>query len=108
MSEREWPVNLAAALLIAVSIGGVVGLNLGLVYRLDRWDALPFALLSHTAMLPAVAAAGLTWRRGHRSLRAISWGLAVVLIAVWLHTWVGPIQDLVSWISIRWYLWMEV
>jgi hypothetical protein len=108
MSERTWPVNLAAGLLIVVSIGGIVGLNLGLIYKLDRWDALPFALLSHTALLPAVAAAGLTWRRGHASLRVLSRILAVVLIAVWLHTWVGPIQDLVSWLSIRWYLWMVV
>ena len=108
MTARKWPVNVAAGLLIVVSIGGIVGLNLGLVYKLDKWDALPFALLSHAALLPAVAAAGLTWRRGHASLRYIARTLAVVILAVWLHTWVGPIQDLVSWISIHWYLWMEV
>ena len=100
--------TVTAWLLMAVSIGCVAGLQYAVVAKLDRWDALPFAMLAHGAMLPAVAACGLTWRQGHRAARAVSRILAAATIGVWLHTWFGPLQKVVAWLSIQWYLWLGV
>jgi len=97
-----------AWLLIAVSIGSIAGLQYGLIVKLDKWLVLPFALLSHGAILPAVAACGLTWREGPRAARIVSGILATLTVAVWVHTWFGPLQELVAWISIQWYLWLRI
>ncbi len=104
MSSRK--ATVIGALLLVVSIACVVGLQLAVGYKLDRWDALPFALLAHGAMLPAIAAAGLTWRTGHGSVRVVSRVLAVVTVGVWLHTWFTPLKVVVAWLVIHWYLWM--
>jgi len=100
--------TIAAWVLVAVSLGCVAGLQYAVVAKLDRWDALPFALLAHGAMLPAVAAAGLTWKQGARSARTVSRLLAAIMIGVWVHTWFGPLQKVVAWLSIQWYLWLGV
>lgn len=99
---------LAPWLLIIASVGSIAGLQYGLIAKLDRWDVLPFALLAHGALLPAVAAFGLTWREGPRVARIVSGVLTAVILAVWLHTWLGPLQEFVAWVSIHWYLWLRV
>lgn len=103
-TPRRW-----AWALIAVSVACVAGLQYGLIVKLDRWDAWPYAALAHGAILPAVAAASLAWfRRGSTGLRTVATILAVVLVMVYLHTWFEPIKSIAAWIAIRWYLWLGV
>jgi hypothetical protein len=104
MSSRK--VTVVGALLLVVSVGCVIGLQYAVATKLDRWDAWPFAVLAHGAMLPAIAAAGLSWRSGHGSVRVIARVLAAVTVGVWLYTWFVPLQKLVAWIVIHWTLWM--
>lgn len=96
-------------ILVVVSLICVGGLQYGLITKLDRWDAWPYAALSHGAILPAVAAASLAWwRRGSVGLRVVSTILAVTLVLVYLHTWFAPVKSIVAWIAIHWYLWLGV
>ena len=106
--SRLRPSSVAAWLLIAASLGSIAGLQYGLITKLDRWDVLPFALLAHGAILPAVAACSLTWREGPRAARFVSRVLTALTLAVWLHTWLGPLQEFAAWVSIQWYLWLRV
>ena len=107
MSEtaaRRW-----AWSLIAVSLACIAGLQYGFIVKLDRWDAWPYAALSHGALLPAVAAASLAWwRKGSTGLRIVATLIATVLLLVWLHTWCPPIKTAAAWIAIHWYLWLGV
>ena len=95
-----------AWVLVAASVASIAGLNWGLIVKWDKWTGLPFALLAHGAILPAVAACGLTWRGRPSLVRTLSRVLAALVLIAWLHTWFGPIQKLAAWISIHWYLWM--
>ena len=96
----------AAWALIALSVAAIAGLDYAMIVKYDRWTALPFALLAHAVILPAVAACGLTWRMPRSPVRVVSRVLAVIVLTAWLHTWFGPLQKLAAWISIQWYLWM--
>ncbi len=99
----------SAWILVGVSLACVGALQWALLERWDRWEAWPFAALAHGAMLPAVAAAGLAWRLpGRRATRAVTTVLAAVLVLVWTHTWLTPLQLLVIWLAKVWYLWMAV
>jgi hypothetical protein len=109
MSDRPAPAlrdRLLAWLLLATSTASIAALNWGLITRLDKWTATPFAVLAHSAILPAVAACGVTWRMPPSALRTLSRVLAALVLIAWLHTWFGPLQKLAAWISIQWYLWM--
>jgi len=97
-----------AWILVVVSLACVFGLQYGFIVKLDRWDAWPYAALSHGALLPAVAAASLAWRHGKAGLRTTSTILAVVLLFVWMHTWLPPIKWIAAQIAIQWYLWLGV
>jgi hypothetical protein len=95
--------------LVGVSLASLGALQWALVTKWDRWEAWPFAALAHGAMLPAVAACGLSWRLpGRTATRALTTVLAVVLVLAWSYTWLVPLQLLVIWISRVWYLWMVV
>ncbi len=109
MSDRPAPAlrdRLLAWALLAASAASIAGLNWGMIARWDKWTATPFALLAHGAILPAVAACGVTWRMPPSALRTLSRILATLVLGAWLHTWFGPLQKLIAWISIHWYLWM--
>lgn len=103
---RSWKVTTAAWLLVALSLGSIAGLNWGVIANWDKWTAMPFALLAHGAILPAVAACGLTWRSAPSVVRTVSRVLACIVLVAWLHTWFGPIQKLAAWVTIHWYLWL--
>ncbi len=96
----------AAWVLVALSLASIAGLNWGLITRWDKWTGLPFALLAHGAILPAVAACGLTWRMPPSAVRTLARVLTALVLVAWLHTWFGPIQKLAAWITIHWYLWL--
>lgn len=104
--SRNRTTLIVAWILVGLSLASIVGLNLGLIHKWDRWTALPFALLAHGVILPAVAACGLTWRLGPSAVRFVSRILATLVLVAWLHTWFGPLQKLAAWISIHWYLWI--
>ncbi len=95
--------------LVAVSLISIGWLQWALVERLDNWLVFPFALLSHGALLPAVAACGLAWlNNGGRALRITSTALTTVVVVAWLFTWFVPLQVLGNKLAVAWYLWLGV
>ena len=95
-------------LLLVVALACAVGLEMAVIYKLDRWMVLPFALLAHGALLPSVAAAGLSLRVGGAGFVWSSRLLAGVMIVLWLNTWFVPVQRLFAWVALHWYLFTQV
>ncbi len=92
--------------LVGLSACSAVVLQLALFRKLDSWNGLPFALLLYGALLPAMAAVGLSWRRGSPDLRFMAQLLAALMLFAWLKTWLTPLQDLIAWLRMLAYCWL--
>jgi hypothetical protein len=97
-----------AKLLALASVACLAGLQYGFFAKEDEWEALTFALLYHGALASAVLSCALAWRHEDKEFRYTSRLLLVIVALVWAYTWFEPLQDLVAWVKLMRFLWLEV
>ncbi len=99
--------RIATALLV-VSLFCALGFWWGLRAKLDYWHAVHFSALLLGALLSATLASALAWRHDHTLVRVTPRLVAATTALVWMHTWCEPLKDLLVWLSMVRYLWLEV
>jgi len=81
-------------ILVALSVGCALALQLAVRQGIEQWSPLPLVLLLHGAQLSAVLAHGLSWRRGGAALHWTAALMTYVTTIVWMSTWLEPLRDL--------------
>ena len=97
-----------ATALLVVSLCCALGLWWGFRAKLDYWDVMVFSVLLHGALLSSTLASALAWRHADPLLRITPRLVAGATALFWMHTWCEPLKQLVVWLSMVRYLWLEV
>jgi hypothetical protein len=86
-----------AWILVGISAGCAIALQLAVRQGIEQWSALPLVLLLHGAQFAAVLAHGLSWRRGGVGLHWAAAGMTYLTTLAWMATWFEPLRELAAW-----------